>query len=382
MSPFLIATTATCALAIAMGIGRFAFTPLLPLMQDDGLLSIQQGGLLASVHFLGYLLGALYAGRLPFSPRFTLRFSLIAIGISTLGMGLTGNFYIWCLLRWLAGFCSALTLVLISNYSVKRLAELGHVQKQGWIFSGVGAGIALAGLGALAIMIWGAPSDASWQIFGILSLVAAFAVSVNTGSELPDQAPGKRVQSSKQSRLVWHLIIPYGALGIGYIIPATYLPVMAREIIPSPLIFGWAWPLFGAAAFASTLMAARLQRDYSARQIWVVGQVIMAAGLLLPVVYPHLFAIIAAGICVGGTFMVITMMGMKETHRIAPPADIMRHLAAMTAAFAIGQMIGPVFASSLYEMTGSFAASLVLASVALVATTLCLRIDPSPNPAD
>ena len=47
------------ALAVAMGIGRFAFTPVLPMMQADLGLSLAQGSWLASANYLGYLLGAL-----------------------------------------------------------------------------------------------------------------------------------------------------------------------------------------------------------------------------------------------------------------------------------------------------------------------------------
>jgi predicted MFS family arabinose efflux permease len=161
-------------------------------------------------------------------------------------------------------------------------------------------------------------------------------------------------------------------MGLGYIIPATYLPVMAREIISSPLIFGWTWPIFGAAAFLSTLIAARFHQRYSNRQIWAACQVVMAVGLLLPVVYSHILTIIIAGLCVGSTFMVITMTGMQEAHRIAPKEEVMRHIAVMTAVFATGQMLGPVFASSLYGLTESFSLTLVITSALLLVTAATL----------
>ena len=372
LSIFRIAIVGLVSLAIAMGIGRFAFTPLLPVMQDDGLLTIAEGGVIASVHFLGYWLGAVFVTRFPYSPKTTLRFSLIAIGICTLGMGLTNNFFIWLFLRWLSGVCSAFTLVLVSNFYIKYLAEAGHPEKQGWVFSGVGAGIAIAGLGTLAIMVSQIGSSLSWQIFGVVSLAGAAAVSTQMGGEVPDAHAATQARKAPRTPLVWCVVIAYGAMGIGYIIPATYLPVMAREIVQSPLIFGWSWPVFGAAAFASTLLAARIQRHFSNRQVWAVSQIIMAVGLLLPVIHPHIFTIIIAGVCVGGTFMIITMTGMKEAHRIAPAHDVMRHIAVMTAAFASGQMIGPVFASSLYHLTRSFSTSLVLTSMTLVITALTL----------
>jgi len=215
-------------------------------------------------------------------------------------------------------------------------------------------------------------SSLSWQIFGVVSLAGAAVVSMQLGSEVPDTFKATQAGNEPRTPLVWRVVIAYGAAGIGYIIPATYLPVMARETVQSPMIFGWSWPVFGAAAFLSTLLAARIQRHFSNRHVWAVSQTLMAAGLLLPVIHTHIFTIIIAGICVGGTFMIITMAGMMEAHRIAPAHDVMRHIAVMTAAFASGQMIGPVFASSIYQLTQSFSISLALTSMALVITALTL----------
>ena len=371
-SIFRITLVGLVSLALAMGIGRFAFTPLLPMMREDGLVSITDGGLLASVHFLGYWLGAVLAVKIPYAPRTTLRVSLLAIGVGTLGMGVTDDFTVWLILRWLSGVCSAWTLVLVSNYYIKHLADKGGAEYQGWIFSGVGAGITIAGLGCLVFMVNQIGSSLSWQIMGALSLIAIGAVCLNLGPEIPAVRLVVHKRQSQRSPLDWRTVVAYGAMGLGYIIPATYLPVMAREIVQSPLIFGWSWPVFGAAAFVSTLLAARFQKRYSNRQIWAAGQVVMAIGLLLPVIHPHILTIITAGLCVGGTFMIITMTGMKEAHRIAPPQDVMRHIAVMTASFATGQIIGPMFASSVYDLTQSFAVSLIITSATLVITAMTL----------
>ncbi len=371
-SIFRITLVGLVSLALAMGIGRFAFTPLLPMMREDGLVGITDGGLLASVHFLGYWLGAVFAAKIPFPPKMMLRLSLLAIGVGTVGMGVTDDFTVWLILRWLSGVCSAWTLVLVSNYYVKHLADNGRAEYQGWVFSGVGAGILIAGLGCLVFMVNQIGSSLSWQIIGAILLIAICAVCLNMGPEIPAVRLVVHNRESQRSPLDWRTVVAYGAMGIGYSIPATYLPVMAREIVQSPLIFGWSWPVFGAAAFVSTLLAARFQKRYSDRQIWAASQVVMAIGLLLPVIYPHILTIITAGLCVGGTFMIITMTGMKEAHRIAPPQDVMRHIAVMTASFATGQMIGPVFASSVYDLTQSFAVSLIITSAILVITAMTL----------
>ena len=106
----------------------------------------------------------------------------------------------------------------------------------------------------------------------------------------------------------------------------------------------------------------------------------MAFGLLLPVIYPHLLSIIIAGICVGGTFMFITMVGLREAHRTAHPDQVTGVIAVMTAAFATGQIIGPIFGSLVYDLTQSFSAALVLTSITLVVTAITLMKLPNGKP--
>ncbi|MEP3245725.1 MAG: YbfB/YjiJ family MFS transporter [Sneathiella sp.] len=373
ISTFRIAVMGFLSLALAMGIGRFVFTPLLPLMQADGLISVSEGGLIAGPHFLGYWLGAVLAARLPFAPKAVLQISLVVIALSTLAMGLTENFSSWIVLRFLAGLLSAFTLVMISGYYVNTLAEAGETSKQGWVFAGVGGGIAFSGIGTLAIMIIGLDSKISWQIFGIAALVLGIFLILFMGPEIPRKRVRRSVRAGKPTPLNWRNIIAYGATGLGYIIPATYLPVMAKEIINDPLVFGWSWPIFGAAACLSTLIAARLQGRFSNLSIWRVCQIIMAAGLCLPVLFPTITAILLAGICVGGTFMIITMMGIKEAHRTAPPVDALRHIAAMTSAFAAGQMLGPFVASAVLGSTGDFSYVLLGTGALLIFTVAGLK---------
>ena len=360
------------SLALAVGIGRFAFTPLLPMMRADGLIDITGGGWLASAHFLGYLIGALSAAVVPCPPRLLLRIALVAIGIGTLGMGLTANYFVWLALRFFAGVFSAWVLVLVSSHYVRRLAAMDRAGLQGCVFAGVGAGIAIAGLACLAFMSVNTSSAESWRILGIAGLAIIGAICLSISSEVPASRPIRPQRCAGRAPLDWSIVIAYGAMGFGYVIPATYLPVMAREIVPDPLIFGWSWPVFGAAAFVSTIAAVAFQNRCTNRRVWSVSQLMMAAGLVFPVLYPHILTIIAAGLCVGGTFMIITMTGIREAHRISTPDDAMRHIAAMTASFALGQMIGPAFASTLHDMTRSFVAPMVIASAVMVVTVLPL----------
>ncbi len=376
-SPFATALAGFVALALAMGIGRFAFTPLLPMMQSEGLLDVAEGGVLASAHFVGYAMGALIAGRLKSASALYASFAIIAL--SLLAMGLSEDFIIWLAARWCAGIASAFVLVIVASRFIQHLATTGRANLQGWVFAGVGGGIALVGLAALWLTATGITSGVGWLMLAFAMAAGTVLVFAAIGTDLFAAGPLPPAQRPGRSPLNWVLILPYGAMGAGYIIPATYLPVMAREAIASPLVFGWGWPVFGLSALVSTMLAARVGRVFSDRRIWITTQSIMAAGLIAPALWPHLAAILFAGVCVGGTFMVITMAGLREANRLADPADGQRHIAAMTTAFALGQIAAPVLAGWGFEATGSFAMPLMLASVLLAGTLVPMIVRGEPG---
>jgi predicted MFS family arabinose efflux permease len=139
---------------------------------------------------------------------------------------------------------------------------------------------------------------------------------------------------------------------------------MARREIADPAVFGWAWPIFGAAAAVSTLVAVRGALHGANRRVWIAAQVVMAAGVALPVVAGGMVTIALAASAVGGTFVVITMVGMQEARRVAG-SGAAPLMAAMTAAFGAGQIAGPLCVSAIVAAGGGFAPALLLAALAL-----------------
>lgn len=354
-----------------MGVGRFAFTPILPMMQHDAGLSVAAGGWLASANYLGYFVGALSAIALPARPAPIIRASLLAIALTTFAMGLTENFTAWLALRALAGLASAWALVFVSAWSVERLAQ--RPEWNGVVFAGVGAGIFMAGAMALMLMQAHAASSSAWKTLGVVSLLLAlwsgpaFDRSLVAARESAAASDNRRRRNPQSLRL----ILCYGLFGFGYIIPATFLPAMAKQTIMDPAIFGWSWPIFGAAAMASTLLVAALPRRSSNRRLWAGGHALMALGVAVPALWPGMLAIIVAALLVGGTFMVVTMAAMQEAREVAG-TQARRLIAAMTAAFAAGQIVGPVIAGYAATLRGDFSSALLGASVLLAASAWAL----------
>ena len=341
-----LALAGLAALAVAMGIGRFAFTPLLPMMQDDAGLGLSQGGVLAAANYLGYLVGALWAIR-PVPPVAAIRLSLAAVALSTLAMAFAQSMAAWIVLRFVAGLASAWTLVHVSSWCLARFADRPASPLPGVLFTGVGTGVLLAGLVCLALASAGASSAQGWMALGVIAILLTAAV-------LPvfrnaNFAAGRQAWE----RLAWdreavRLVLCYTAYGFSYIIPATFVPAMAKAIVADPKVFGWMWPFFGATAIASTLVAGRWLASLGARKVWILSQLIMAAGVAAPLVVPGLTGIALAALLVGGTFVVITMAALQVARELygaaAPPL-----MAAMTAGFGVGQVAGPLLVAQLAD---------------------------------
>ena len=362
-----VAAAGLLALAVGMGIGRFAFTPILPIMQEDAGVSIAMGGWLASANYIGYLLGALSVMALRMRATSAIRAGLLTIGLATLAMGLESGLVWWLVLRTIAGVASAWVLINVSAWCLERLAMLGRLGLINTVFSGVGAGIVLAGGLCLALMHAGAGSARAWTGLGAISLVLAIGI---WPAFRPDASAAASPECPETRTVTWNrealrLVLCYGAFGFGYIIPATFLPVMARQVIRDPAVFGWSWPVFGAAAMGSTLAVAALRSFMSNRRLWIVSHVVMALGIALPVVWPSIVAIMLAGLLVGGTFMVVTMVGMQEARSVAG-ARATGLMAALTSAFALGQIAGPLVVSYVVAAGGGFSAALLVAGTVLL----------------
>jgi MFS family permease len=363
-----VCAAAMISLAVAMGIGRFAFTPLFPLMVRDGLIDSHAGAMLAAANYLGYLAGALAAARIRIKPALLLALGLAGPGIITAAVGWTRSGFCWAMLRFLAGVMSAWTLVATSAWGLGWLAALERPDLAGVQFSGVGIGIAAAGLFCLLLGTT-LPSPQMWiglaalgALASVLPLVlsrrlpsppvsataaAASPVSVAAPSAgAPDRTAG--------------LIVCYSLFGFGYILPATYLPALARQLVDDPHVFGLAWPVFGAAAALSTVSVSWRLARAKRLTVWAAAHVLMAVGVLLPAVWTSLASVTLAALLVGGTFMVITMVGMQEA-RARAEGQATRVLGRMTAGFALGQLAGPLVSAGIGRLTASEAGALKLA---------------------
>jgi predicted MFS family arabinose efflux permease len=229
----------------------------------------------------------------------------------------------------------------------------------------VGLGIAVVGLFCIVAARPGVTARDLWVRLGALAaLIIAGPVlwlswrpgaAHSIGSRAEDR-PYKGDNTARYAGIV----ICYGLFGFGYILPATFLPVMARQVVDDPAVFGVAWPIFGSAAALSTIVVAPLINRVNRIRVWACSHLLMTAAVALPTIWLSKDAIAVAALLVGGTFMVITMLGLQEARARSPdnPTTI---LGRMTAAFAVGQLAGPLVSGALERLPVSHADALRLA---------------------
>jgi predicted MFS family arabinose efflux permease len=335
-------------------------------MQEDYAMPVSDAGWLAASNYVGYLLGSLAAASSRLAPHTAIRAGLAAIAVLTAAMAAFNGFVPWLVLRGLAGFASAVVFVAVSTWALGRLAPAARPMLNQTVYAGVGAGIAAAGLICVAIVRLDLSADDAWLVLGAAALLPAAAV---WRLYTPDDGAHSSAPQ-RGAKLAWNaervrLVVAYGFLGFGYIVPATFLPAMAKQTLTDPQLFVWAWPIFGAAAALSTYALAVLPKAIDLRRAWLLAQVTMAVGVALPLVWRADAAIVASALAVGGTFMVITAAAIQEARKAAPEA-LSAFIAAMTASFALGQIAGPVAVSLLADTGGEFDAPLACASALLI----------------
>ena len=414
VSPWTIALTGMVSLAVAMGIGRFAFTPLLPMMLNDGVIDLLTASWLASANYVGYLLGALLCMLQPWLwmrfPRlpllaFTqlLRGGLLATGVLTVAMAWT-DMPAWPLLRFLAGVTSAVVFVFTSGWCLSQLARLGYTNMGGVIYMGPGAGIVLSGLSASGMVAWHWAATTGWLIFGLLAFVLTALIWRHlSGSDerlLPlaprlkkDAAPTEDTARMGHGSLeMASLTVAYGISGFGYIITATFLPVIARAALPSSHWLDLFWPLFGVGVMSGAWLATRIRPGGDFRWMLLCGYLIQAFAIGISLWSPSLLGFALGSFLLGLPFTANTFFAMQEVRRLRP-ATAASFMGLMTATYGVGQIVGPPLVAVLmhgarpHSETFTLSLQIAAASVLLGAATFgwmarVYQVKPPPLTAD
>ena len=396
MTPLRVALAGLAALAVAMGVGRFAFTPIMPMMLRDGGVDLQQASWLASSNYFGYLVGALLCTfdpwlrralglRKPADGPAIVRRGLVATALLTLAMALPWP-WTWPTLRFAAGVVSAYVLLQSSGWCLAQLAARGKPSLAGVMFAGPGVGIVGSGLLGGAMVAWQWRASAAWIVFGLLAalLTAAVWQVFRREQEAPLQhaaaataamaapspsAPAARHEAHGKAE-VGVLAMAYGISGFGYIVTATFLPVIARAAIPGSPLIDLFWPIFGGGVVCGALLSARLNAAIDRRRLLAGAYVLQAAGIGLGVAWPTQAGFAIGSLLLGFPFTTLTLFALQEARRIRPH-NATPTMGLITTLWALGQSLGPPMVSGLLRLSGgdvhaAFQRALLVAATALL----------------
>lgn len=358
------------ALALAMGVGRFAYTPMLPPMLDHSGLSLSAAGFVASANFAGYLFGALLATRSSIARRrvLWLRAGIAATVLTTAAMAIDVGAWGWAAIRFVAGIASAFVLVFASAVVFATAAREGRPMLGALLYAGVGLGI------VTSTMLIDFGRDAGWSFPALWSSLAGLALvfAIAPWRALvapPPPAPAATRSAASAAagrreldRLVWS----YGCLGFGYVITATFIVVIARTLPDARTVELWTWMIVGIVGAPSNWFWTQVAQRAGVYRAIVAAFALEAIGVALVAIGRHAIALYVGAALLGGTFMAITALGLAQARSLAPDRPD-ETIARMTVAFSIGQIIGPAIAGWLADRSGSFVAPSWIAVAALVA---------------
>lgn len=363
-------------LVVAMGIGRFAFTPILPLMQRDLAMSNTLAGWLAGLNYLGYLAGAILCSIAPqiLRSRLVTGSSLLFSIVTTLCMGLTVSSFWWGAMRFVGGWASATLFIVISAEVGEALARRGYGHWVGALYGGVGFGIALSGLVVPQLDQAGGWS-LSWIGMGLIALVLAI-LGVTLGRSRDHVQPTSINKAGHSGRLtvVRLLAAAYFFEGLGYIVTATFIVAIISVTPGLQLYAPYSWVAVGLAAVPSTLFWPSLARRIGNKRALLSAYTLQAAGILVSAYADSVAEVIFAAVSFGGTFLGIVALTLAEGSR-RMQGEGGRAAAFLTASFGVGQVLGPVFAGILADLQQGFALPLMLAAFCVVVGGAFIALD-------
>lgn len=376
------------SLAIAVGIGRFVYTPILPAMVEGLGLDQAEAGLLASSNFVGYLLGAIVLSlpSLPGSRRFWMLSGLVLSVATTALSGMGSTMPTLLAIRFGSGLAGGLAFVPTVAVVFDLLARSGQGRLSGLLFAGPALGIMVSSL-LVAWLDWaGFGWRSSWYacaaLCAVLLVVVVRLIPPASISAAPPAGPEPRpsIGSRAGSGPLVRTVLSYGLFGFGYVITATFIVAMTRSE-PRLAPFEHAiWPIVGLAALPSVTIWNAFAGRFNASRAYGAACLVMAAGVAASVLSPTPAGILFAAICLGGTFIGVTALGLVVAKRTSG-SDSRRLVGLMTVAFGLGQIVGPTFAGALHSWTGSFLLPSAAAAVALLACAALVWTVPRTVPA-
>ncbi|THD42402.1 MAG: YbfB/YjiJ family MFS transporter [Bradyrhizobium sp.] len=364
------------SIVLTLGVARFAYTPLLPLMQQQAGLGVNEAGWLASINYVGYLCGALIASSIgdPAMKDRLFRLGVIVAVVTTAMMGATENFWIWAISRFFAGLSASAGMLFGTGLILNWLIRNDYRGELGIAFSGLGLGVVGAAAAVMAMNVAGLGWSAQWWVFTAIAL----ALSVPSLAWMPrsDRSPvtrsGQPMPDNPPGRLFLIVFMAaYFCAGVGYVVTATFIVAIVDHL---PGFAGSGTLVFLAIGLGATPASALW--DVVARRIgelpaMTVAGALQIIGILLPLLAHNLVVSLIGALVFGATVVGLVSLVLTMAGRFYPtgPAKMMGR---MTLSYGAAQVIAPALTGAAAASFGGYDAGVYLAAAATALGTALL----------
>ena len=368
-------------MVVAMGIGRFAFTPILPLMKRDLGMSNTVAGWLAGLNYLGYLFGAVACTIAPQIIRSQIvgGGALLLSLVCTACMGMTLSVFWWGGMRLAGGLASAILFIVISAEVGETLTRRGYGHWFGALYGGVGLGIALSGLIIPQLDKVGG-WNAAWTGIGVIAAIFAITGTfLGRTCDYTTSISGETLDQTSELSIIWLLAIAYFFEGLGYIVTATFIVAIVAMTPGLEAFAPYCWVVVGLSAIPSTIFWPRLARRVGNKRALLAAYAIQAAGIVVSRYATSIAEVIFVAVSFGGTFLGIVALTLGEGNQ-RMGLHGRRAAAFLTASFSVGQILGPVIAGILADRQDRFAIPLLFAAVSVGLGGVFIMVDQRYQP--
>lgn len=375
-SNFNILLAGIIGLFIGVGVARFSYTSLLPSMLEDNTLSLTFSGVLASLNYVGYLSGSIFA---IFIKDINTKVKYFRLGIilcilTTVIMGITTNDIVWLLGRIIAGFGAAMALVVGAAIVMMKLNFEDKTKAMGIYFSGIGIALASSDIISryiLSISTW----QNSWIVLSLCALLVAFypLYILSFDKHLKQNVQKHPFNKALFSPFVIILIAAYFTEGVGFVIQGTFLPTIIKSLEGLEQYAGLTWLLVGLAGIPAAIIWMKLAHKYGSINMIIIAMSIQIVGILIPTMTTNIYLNLFCGVLYGGTFTGLVALFMNLGGKLAGANPVML-MGALTTAYGIGQVTAPLYAVSLTQWTGNYDYALYVTAAIVFLGVLMLLI--------
>ncbi len=347
------------AIIVGVGVARFAFTSLLPFMLED-FLSLTYAGVLASFNFAGYLAGAVFS---IFIKDINTKVKYFRVGmilsiVMTLVLATTTNETLWLVSRIIAGFGSAMVLIVGASIVMVKLNFENKTKAMGIHFSGIGFSIVISELISQYILKNGTWSDA-WIALSLFAFIISFysLYILSFDKVIKKEAVKHTFSKSIFSTYVILLILAYFTEGVGFVVQGTFLPDIINSLEGLEGYGNLGWLIVGIAGIPSSILWMRLAHNYGSVNVIIIAMALQIIGILIPTFSTNIYLNLISGALYGSTFIGLVALFLNLGGQLAGKNPVVL-MGAMTAAYGIGQVGAPLYSVALIDYFGNYNSTL------------------------